>query len=205
MGIKAIIFDLGNVLVDFDHRAAAKKISGFTDKTAEEIFELFFDSEITGLFEKGKISAQEFFLKVKEALNLRMGFEDFLPVWNQIFFLSEKNRAVYDLAVKLRSRYRTVVLTNINTLHYEYIKKNFPIFGPFHEVFASCELGFVKPDHEIYKKTLAFLGIPAGDAFYTDDRKELIDSARMLGIRGFVFSGVKQLKSDLLRAGVNPN
>ena len=69
--IKAIIFDLGNVLLDFDHRLAAERVSKFTDKSAEEILNLFFDSELTGLFEEGKIAPAEFFLKIKEALNLK--------------------------------------------------------------------------------------------------------------------------------------
>jgi FMN phosphatase YigB (HAD superfamily) len=43
--IRAVIFDLGNVLIDFDHRIAAKKLSKLTDKTGEEIYNLFFVRE----------------------------------------------------------------------------------------------------------------------------------------------------------------
>ncbi len=57
--VKGIIFDLGNVLVDFDHRVAAEKLSKFTTRTGKEIYGLFFDSELTGQFEEGKISAQD--------------------------------------------------------------------------------------------------------------------------------------------------
>jgi len=201
-GIKAIIFDLGNVLIDFDHRIAAKKISKLSGKSMDEIFMLFFDSPLTGLFEEGKISAQDFFLKVKEMLGLKITFEEFIPVWNGIFFLSEKNHAVYKMVQQLRDRYRILLLSNINILHFAYIKEQFLVFEPFHHVVTSFDLKMRKPDPEIYQKALALLGTKAEETFYTDDRPELVSAAKQLGIRGFVFEGKEQLKKDLLSVGV---
>ena len=203
--VKAIIFDLGNVLIDFDHMMAARKISGFTDMAAQDIFDLFFDSSLTASFEEGRISPRDFFSKVKKKLNLKLDYEGFVPIWNEIFFLSEKNRAVYQLAKSLKGRYKLSVLSNVNFLHLEYIKKKFPIFDAFHNVITSCELGFNKPDPAIYKKALEILGVEPGDAFYTDDRAELIEKAKELGIRSFVFTGVEQLRKDLRGSGVNIN
>jgi len=203
--VKAIIFDLGNVLIDFDHMMAARKISGFTDMAAQDIFDLFFDSSLTASFEEGRISPRDFFSKVKKKLNLKLDYEGFVPIWNEIFFLSEKNRAVYQLAKSLKGRYKLSVLSNVNFLHLEYIKKKFPIFDAFHNVITSCELGFKKPDPAIYKKALEILGVEPGDAFYTDDRAELIEKAKELGIRSFVFTGVEQLRKDLRGSGVNIN
>ncbi len=201
--IKAIIFDLGNVLVDFDHRIAAGRISKFTDKSPEEIFNLFFDSELTGLFEEGGISPQDFFLRVKEMVNLKLSYEEFLPIWNEIFFLSETNRAVYGLVKDLSKNYKVSLLSNINILHFEYLKSKFSVFGVFANIIASHEVGLKKPNPLIYKKTIEALGVLPSEAFYTDDRPELVESAKGLGIRGFVFKGVEQLKRDLLGAGVN--
>lgn len=198
-----LIFDLGNVLVDFDHSIAAKRISRFCDKSPQEIYELFFASEATLLFEEGKISPQDFFLKVKEMLDLKLSYDSFVPIWNEIFFLSVKNRAVYSLINKLSQHYRTALVSNINILHYEYLKKNFPVFGVFRNVFTSFELGAVKPDHSIYRKMLEALGVKPEEAFYTDYRTELVQSARELGMNCFAFTSVEQLKKDLLASGVN--
>jgi len=203
--VKAIIFDLGNVLIDFDHTIAAKKISQFTDKSPEEIFNLFFDSELTGLFEEGKISPQDFFLKIKEMLNLKLDYAAFVPIWNEIFFLSEKNREVYNLAQALSNRYRLALLSNINILHFDYLKKNFPVFRVFHHIITSYEVGSRKPHPLIYQKTLAVLEVLPQEVFYTDDRPELTQSARNLGIRSFVFQNIEQLKRDLLDANVEFN
>ncbi len=200
--VKAIIFDLGNVLINFDHRIAVRKISPLCVKTEEEIFNFFFDSPLTGLFEEGMIEPGEFFSGVKKALKLNIDYEAFLPVWNGIFFLTASNRSVYRLAKALRKNYRLALLSNINTLHFDYLKDNFPVFDPFHNLLLSFQMKLKKPDVRIYKKALAALGVQPQETFYTDDRPELIESAGRLGIQGFVFRGVEQLKNDLMDAGI---
>ncbi len=201
--IKAIIFDLGNVLVDFDHLIAAKRVAKFSEKSPQEIFNLFFDSELTGLFEEGRISPQEFFLKMKETINLRLEYDEFVPIWNEIFFLSEKNRNVYNLTKSLRSNYKLALLSNINILHFDYIKIFFPVFGAFHYIVTSYETGLRKPHPLIYQKTLEILNVSAENTFYTDDRSELIEKAKNLGIRSFTFQDINKLKEDLLSVGIH--
>ena len=203
--VNGIIFDLGNVLLDFDHRIAVSRIKKFSDKSEKEIYELFFDSKATEIFEEGKILPVDFFSKVRQELGLKIGFEEFVPIWNEIFFFTEKNHAVYDLAGNLKNRYRIVLLSNINILHFEYIKKTFPILDAFHNIITSFEVKSRKPKNQIYEEALRVLNLPAQNVFYTDDRSELIDSARQLGIRGFIFSGVEKLKKDLFDNGVYIN
>jgi putative hydrolase of the HAD superfamily len=201
--IEAIILDLGNVLIDFDHGIAAKKISALTGKTQEEIFNLFFDSELTAFFEEGKISPRDFFQKIKEILDLKANYNEFLPIWNEIFFLTEKNRSVYQLAKTLSKHYKVVLLSNINILHFEYLKENFPVFDAFHHIITSFEVGFRKPHITIYEKALEILNVPPERAFYADDRLELVEEANRLGIRSFLFKGADKLKEDCLSVGIN--
>jgi putative hydrolase of the HAD superfamily len=201
-GLEAILFDLGNVLIDFDHRIAAKRISKFSDNSPDEVFNLFFDSKLTRLFEQGKIQPEDFFREVKKILHADIEYREFLPIWNEIFFLSDKNRQVYDLAKFLRKKYRLALLTNINILHFEYLKDEFGVFDAFDNILASCELGLTKPDPLIYKKTIDILDVSPGEAVYFDDRPELIESAAGLGIRSFLFHSVEQLKKDLFSCGI---
>lgn len=203
MSIKGIIFDLGQVLIDFNHHRAAERISKFTDKNEQEIFNLFFDSEVTGKFEEGRISPLQFFLRIKKTLNLQLDFDGFVPIWNEVFFFTGKNLAVYNLAYSLKNRYQVMLLSNINILHFEYIKKTFPVLDAFHNIVTSFESGVRKPQKEIYQKALKILGLPPGDVFYTDDRGELVESANQLGIRSFIFQGIDQLKNDLSETGID--
>lgn len=201
--IEAIIFDLGGVLVDFDHFIAAKRISRFTDRTPQQIYNLFFDSELTRIFEEGKIPPLEFFLKVKETLGLKLDYVGFLPIWNEIFFLTDKNRAVYNLAKNLKNSYRLALLSNINILHFDYLKENFELFDAFHNVITSFESGVIKPNPLIYKRTLDILSVSsAHKVFYTDDRAELVEKTKELGMRSFVFKDAVQLMRDLESVGI---
>jgi FMN phosphatase YigB (HAD superfamily) len=201
--IKVVIFDLGRVLVDFDHRIAARKVAALTSRTPQQIFDLFFNSQLIQSFEEGNISPDDFFARVSQMLGLKIGFEEFLPIWNQIFLLTPENKAVYELGKKLKSRYRIALLSNINILHFNYLKEEFPVFDIFHDIFLSCEMGCIKPDPRIYRKVIAAVGVLPEEIFYTDDRQELIDQANALGMRAFVFRETAQLKADLASCGIN--
>ena len=202
--IKVLLFDLGRVLVDFDHFRSAERIAAFCPKAPRQIYDLFFESGAVSDFEAGKITPQDFYLQVKQLLDLRLSYDSFEPIWNDIFFLSAKNRLVFGLVNNLRANYKTAMLSNINILHYEYLKKNFPVFGVFDKIFLSFQLGLVKPDKEIYNLVIQGLGVSSSEIFYTDDRPELVQSARSLGIQGYVFTNFGQLISDLEDNGINP-
>ncbi|HQJ14875.1 MAG TPA: HAD family phosphatase [Candidatus Omnitrophota bacterium] len=200
--IHAIIFDLGKVLVDFDHMTAGRKIALLTGKSPEQIYELFFNSPLIRSFEQGDISPEVFFAGVQQRIDLDIPFDQFVAIWNNIFYMTESNAAVYDLLAVLRPKYTLAMLSNINALHYAYLKERLPVFDRFHHLFASCEMGLVKPDERIYRTVLDRLGVPACETFYTDDRPDMVAAARALGIEGFVFAGIGQLKRDLAGCGV---
>jgi putative hydrolase of the HAD superfamily len=200
--IKVILCDLGKVLIDFNHEPAAKRMSNFCPKSPKEIFQLFFDSPATSAFESGKISPEEFYAQIKEMLDLKLSYASFVPIWNDIFSLSVKNRLVYAVLNSLQTDYKIALLSNINVLHYQHLQKNFPVFNVFHKQFLSYALGVAKPDKLIYQKVINDLGVSAEEIFYIDDRPELVQSARSLKIKSFVFLDVPQLKRDLASAGV---
>ncbi len=200
--IKAIVFDLGRVLIHFDHNLAAKKILKYTDKTQEEIYNFFFDSPLTALFEEGRISGADFFKEVKRALGLRLSYKEFLPIWNDIFVFTSQNRRVYALAKKLKKKYKVYLLSNINILHFDYLKNKFPVFDAFHNLFLSYRMKTKKPDPALYRSVIRALRVKPEEIFYTDDRQDLIEASRKLKIRGFVFKNLPQLQKDLEGEGI---
>lgn len=200
--IKAVIFDLGNVLVDLDPRISAEKLAGSANKRVEDIYSIFSESELIKLFEEGKISPEEFYSRVKEILGFQAGIEKFKEMWNEVFLLNPGNRKVYDLIRQLRPNYTTALLSNTNLPHFEYLKAAFPVFDHFHHIFLSYEMGLVKPDPRIYRKALDVLNVDPAEVFYTDDRPDLIAAAAGMGIRAFVFKGYGQLVKDLAGCGV---
>jgi putative hydrolase of the HAD superfamily len=199
---KAIIFDLGRVLVDFDHMIAARRLSEYTNRPLREIFSLIFDSGLTRAFEKGQISPRNFFLKLKKRLKLKISYNDFLFIWNEIFFLTSANQKVYRLAKALKKNYIIALLSNINTLHFRYLRKKFSFFDVFDKIFLSYRMRSRKPSPLIYKKVMKALRARPCEIIYTDDRPDLVKTAGRLGICAFRFQGINKLKNDFVKSGV---
>ncbi|MDP2981595.1 MAG: HAD-IA family hydrolase [Candidatus Omnitrophota bacterium] len=197
---EAVFSDLGNVLINFDHRIAVKKILALTPKKEEDIYQLFFDSGITKDYEEGKIGSLNFFKRVKESLELEIDYDMFLPIWNDIFFETPLNMRFQRFLKSVKGRYKLVMISNINEAHCEFLKKKMPIFGEFDKLILSYEVGFRKPSPEIYNAALRAVGAKNSDAFYIDDRADLIEAASGLGIKGMGFNGeesFKKIKSEL--------
>lgn len=184
-----IICDLGNVLINFDHRIAVRRILEHTPKKEEEIYALFFDSPLTGLYEEGKLSSDEFFCRVKEFLKLDMDYDGFLPIWNEIFFEAPINIKMQNFLRKIKPKYRLIMMSNLNEAHFEFLRKRMSIFSEFDKLVLSYEVGFRKPEPQVYKLALGFAGTQGPRAFYIDDRRDLIEAASKLGIKGIIFDG----------------
>jgi glucose-1-phosphatase len=186
---KAIICDLGNVLISFDHTIAVKKILNYTDKKEEDVYKLFFDSPLTALYEEGKISSSEFFIGVKESLGLDIDYDGFLPMWNEIFFETNLNSRMRDFLKNVKGKIKLVMLSNINETHFDFLNKKMSVFGEFDKLILSYEQGHRKPASEIYETALCSVNVSPSAALYIDDRKDLIEAASKLGIKGIVFDG----------------
>ncbi len=202
--IRCVLFDLGRVLIDFDHLIAARAIAARSTRSPQELFDFFFNSPLVMRFEEGALTPEAFFAQIKRQTGIDIGFREFVRIWNGIFFMNDHNKRVYQLAKSLRGRYRVGLLSNVNKLHFEYLRAAFPVFDIFDRIFTSYALGMTKPDPRIYRAALEAMGSAPQETFYVDDRAELIAAASALGLRAFVYTGVEQLKRDLLSCGVAP-
>jgi len=186
-----VICDLGNVLINFDHRIAVRKILKHTSKAEDHIYDLFFDSRLTELYEEGKVDQFGFFSRVREALELDMDKGAFFMIWNDIFFETPLNKSMHTLLKKIKSSYKLIMLSNLNVTHFEFLKNKMDIFSEFDDLVLSYKIGKRKPAPEIYEAALKAADTSAGKAFYIDDRRDLIEAAFGLGINGVVFDGEK--------------
>lgn len=197
---EAIICDLGNVLINFDHNIAVRKILKYTPKKESDIYDLFFDSPFTKLYEEGKVSSDEFFKRVKESLDLTIDYDTFLPIWNNIFFEMPLNIKIHDFLKSVKSKYKLVMLSNINKAHFEFVREKMSILKEFDKLILSYKVGFRKPAPEIYKIALDSVNIAYSKAIYIDDREDLISAAGKLGLKGIVFrdeESLEKIKKEL--------
>ena len=70
--IKAIIFDIGNVIYKFDNKKFVKKIAEHSKKSSEELYDLIYKTELIKKYESGKITSQEFYTTTKEICSIEI-------------------------------------------------------------------------------------------------------------------------------------
>jgi len=89
--IEVVLFDLGNVILPFNHYQIAEKLARFSERKElsdpPRIFSYLFDRQEGAVndYEMGKMSSIEFFNQVKERFKLTLPFDTFVPIWNEIF------------------------------------------------------------------------------------------------------------------------
>src|SRR3989344_1585826 len=193
--IKGIIFDFGNVIKNFDNKIFAKKISEYSDKPAEEIYNLIYNkSNLTELFEAGKINSKEFIEKVSHLCSLNISEKEFIEAYSNIF---TANKSVIDLIKKLKKKYKLGLLSNTNEIHFNKVIKKIEVFDLLDAVSLSFKIGSMKPDEEIFKDCLKKLNLKAIECIYIDDIKKYSEKAAEMGIIGVHFTSFSELKKAL--------
>ncbi|MBM4350256.1 MAG: HAD family phosphatase [Deltaproteobacteria bacterium] len=200
--IDVILFDLGNVILPFNHHQIAEKLSRFTKnedfQDPKRIFSYLFNFEngaING-YEVGKVSSLDFFQSLKEHLQLTLSFEEFIPIWNDIFW---ENDDVSEIIRSLKGEKRLGLLSNTNPLHFDYILSKFPVTKIFDKWILSHEVGFKKPALEIFQKAIEWAGVEPEKILFIDDMKTHIGVSISLGMRGIHFISCQDLKDNLIK------
>jgi glucose-1-phosphatase len=197
--IKALLFDLGNVLIHFDHMIAARKIAERSGISAVQLFDQFFGSDILIQHDAGKITTEQFFEGVKDRLHFDLDHETFFRIWSDIFV---PNQRMFQLAERLLKTTPAYIISNTNQSHFEHCIEIFPVLKKFNGWILSYEVGCLKPDPKIYQVALDKAGVQPQEAFYVDDRQDLVDAARALGLVSHRFTGVDALVKDLTAHGL---
>ena len=195
-----IVFDLGNTLIRFDHTISAKKFANLFRIDSKKIYDMFFDSAITRDFESGRISSKEFHKRASAFLKVKMPYKDFVDIWNDIFW---EDTGMCELARELKKSYKLFLLSNINRLHFEHIRKKFDIINIFDELILSFVVGAIKPEQLIYDDVVERAGGDKTKILYIDDREDLIKESTRLGIDSIRFNNdIAELRDILTRKGV---
>jgi glycosyltransferase involved in cell wall biosynthesis len=82
----------------------------------------------------------------------------------------------------LRKRYRLLLLSNTNAIHFAMIRENYPMLRHFHDFILSYEVKAMKPNPAIYREAVARAGCDAGECFFTDDIRDYVEAARREGL-----------------------
>jgi putative hydrolase of the HAD superfamily len=191
---RAVIFDLGRVLVDFDFRRGFQALEPLCPYSAEEIPERLRTTRLVEEFETGLIEPHDFVAQLAKLLDFDIAYDRFCAIWNSIF---AETLVPDSLLESLAARYRLLMLSNTNAIHFPMVRDTYPLMRHFHDFILSHEVKAMKPRREIYERAIERAGCRAEECFYTDDIAEYVEAARRLGIDAVVFRSAAQLEGEL--------
>jgi putative hydrolase of the HAD superfamily len=195
--IKAVIFDLGRVIVPFDFRRGYARISALTGIPAEDVPARIRPTGLVERLESGQIDPRDFVRQLSEVLDLYCTYEEFCDIWSCIFL--PETLVPEELLRRIAGRYRLVLLSNTNAIHFEMIRANYPLLRHFHALVLSHEVGAMKPSPAIYAKAVEAAGCLPEECFFTDDIPEYVEGARRYGIDAVQFQSAAQIEDELRR------
>lgn len=179
MAEKALVFDIGNVLVTFDFTRASRIVAAKSDVDANVVLKTI--SSIKDELESGRMDEAAFFDQAMRMVGFRGGREEFELAWCDIF---EENAAMRETLASLPRDLRLILLSNTNAPHKRWLLEKFAVFHHFEGGVFSHEAKCMKPEDEIYRQLMDGFGLDASRTFYIDDLPANIEAGRRWGLTG---------------------
>ena len=205
--IKAIVFDMGGVLVDLDLQActaAFLEILGYERIT--EILDPCHQKGIYGAMEAGEISTETFRAEVLRESRPGCKPEDVDRCMAAL--LTGIGPDKVELLKRLAEKYPLYILSNNNEISMKRFHEIFDEAGLdwrklFRKEFISCRMKLLKPSPEIYRKAISEVGEKAEDILFIDDSPVNVQAARAEGMQARYYEPGSSLPALLADLGGN--
>jgi len=203
LALKAVVFDYGRVLSGPPEAAAHAQMRELTGLSEAPFHELYWADRQA--YDEGKFTG----IALWEKFMRDAGLPPNASLVAELNGLDARMWTRSDPAIlawqgQLKAAgFKTAILSNMGDAVEEKIVRELDWIDSFDVCIWSHRLGFAKPDARIYQHTLRLLGINAGESLFIDDKLENIDAAEKLGMRCLLYRDVKQLRTDMLAAGLD--
>lgn len=197
--IKAVFFDLGNVLVRFDHDLIIKRVARRLKRPAAQVEKYMWWDKVGHRLERGRLTEHGLHRLFREKLGFTGDFAEFRTLWCDHF---RENRSVVALMKSLARRMPTFLLSNTSAFHYDFIRERFDFHKSLHGEILSYKLDARKPGPRIYREALKLAGVKASEAFFIDDLPKNVAGARKVGLKALRYTTTPRLKARLKAFGL---
>lgn len=195
-GIKNIIFDLGNTLVYFD---LGYFYSGVAERekrlNAAKFKKFIIKNRLDIKLITGRLNHKDFFRKLKRKFDLKIGYNDFIYFYSDIFWVNENMKRFLEKISRVK-KYKLFLLSNTDSPHINFIDKNFPFIKIIKNRVLSYKINMAKPDKKIFKYTIDKFKLLPEETVLIDDIKENLLSAQKLGINTIHYSSHRKFTSE---------
>jgi epoxide hydrolase-like predicted phosphatase len=186
--IKNIIFDFGGVIIPVDPMAYAGGMIELGCSDISALHERFMKEQVYIRFEKGEMSPAEFRQMLRTGLDNHATDQQLDRAWNLILGQVPPHRVKF--LEDIRSKYRTFLLSNTNSIHYDRYQDQFrktygysSLDDLFEKAYYSFHLGLYKPDPAIFEYVLKNSGLDPSETLFVDDYLTNIEAAKALGLK----------------------
>jgi len=189
--VKALLFDLGGVIVDLDYKKTASAFENIGLKNAEKAYSQFNQTNLFNDFETGHISGEEFLAEVRKKITTQVSSSEITKAWNSMIlgFQQAKLKEI----IKLSEKVPCYLLSNTNEIHLSYIEQLLQEMGFKHflNVFKSCyfshQIRKRKPHKETFEWVLHQMNYDAQDVLFIEDSPQHIKGAKSAKLNTFYF------------------
>ena len=151
-------------------------------------------------FETGLVEPRDFVEQMSQTLELRVDYDRFCEIWSSIFTHELLPESMLE---GLSRRYRLVLLSNTNALHFDMIRGAYAhLLRHFDDLVLSYEVRAMKPHPEIFRAAVERAQCMPEERFYTDDIAAYIEGARKLGIDAVQFESREQIEGEMRLRGI---
>ena len=192
--IKNIVFDMGNVLLEYNPERYIKTVT--TDEVAAgSVLEELFHSDEWRMLDAGAITEDEAVTRVCARIPQYAGIvEKALVNWHNDLTPIE---GMPEIVSELKKRgYKIYLLSNTSMYFYNF-KDRVDMFRLFDGFIISAKEKLVKPDILIFERLCARYHIKANECLFIDDLQTNIDSCEKAGFHGHLFLGEEDLHEYL--------
>lgn len=197
MSIRAVIWDVGGVLLRTEDRTPRAQAAARLGLTYEQLDEIVFGGDLGRRAQLGEISTRELWEQVGRKLNLS---PDELPRLADAFFAGDRlDTSLMDFIRTLRPRYKTGVISNAWDDLIRFMTERWQMADAFDHIIGSADVGLMKPDPRIFRLSLQGLGVEPQEAVFIDDNLANVEGARAAGLHAIHFQSREQVLLDLKR------
>lgn len=179
-GIKALVFDVGDVLIRIDFDRVFRRWAAMAGVPFETVKSRFAFGESFLAFERGEVDSADYFARLRRDLDLGLTEAQLASGWSEV--LLPEIEPTVALLPRLARRIPCHLFSNTNVTHYQvWSRRHARALAPLGRRFVSHEMGRRKPEVEAFAHVARELALEPREILFFDDMAANVEGARAAG------------------------
>ena len=198
---KALLFDIGNVVIDVDFERVARAFAAASGSSWQTLLQKFQPDAAYQAHERGEIGWAEYCDHLRRLLDLELDDRTLAEGWNAVFV--GPCEGIEEVLTQLPDSVRRFAFSNTNATHRDYFQVRYhDLLAHFEVVYCSHQLGLRKPDPLAFTQVMAAMRLPAEQILFFDDSPENVRAARGVGMSATQIRSPQDTRDALERTGL---